>query len=171
MGYYVETQDVNITVKAGNLAVAYLALLELNKHDELKRGGSFGGPLETKWFSWMPQDLSTLGDLKGVIADLGFEVEYIDGDLSIGHYSNKTGQEDLLFDAIAPFVEKGSYAIWRGEDNEYYKWEFDGKKMVIIPGDQQIVWLMDRGYSALDSWQQTQDMLALMSIDKENNNA
>lgn len=166
MGYYVNTEDINIIVPKDLLAPAYQAVLDLNKNDDLKRGGSYGpGEKREHWFSWMPQDLSTLTDLQDVLTTLGFEdTDYNEaGDLVLGSYNNKTGQEDLFLDAIAPFVEEGSYAIWKGEDDTYYKWEFNDGKMLVIPGEVEVTWFPDKAYSAMDDWRRTQEMMAEFS--------
>jgi len=163
MGYYVNTEDINITVPKDLLEPAYQAVIEMNKNDDLKRGGSYGpGDKREFWFSWMPQDLSTLTDLQDVLTSLGFEdTDYNEaGDLVLGHYNNKSGQEDLFLDVIAPFVQSGSYAIWKGEDGEFYKWDFSDGKMLVIPGEVEITWHTESGYSALDSWKRSQEMMA-----------
>jgi len=38
----------------------------------------------------------------------------------------KIGQEDLLFDAIAPWVREGSYIEMSGEDDAMWRWVFRG---------------------------------------------
>ena len=160
MGYYVTTEDINIIVPKDLLEPAYKAVLAMNEDDNLKRGGSHGSERKF-WFSWMPEDLSTLTDLKEVLENLGFETYYTDaGNLALGHYDNKTGQEDLFLDAIAPFVQEGSYAIWKGEDNSFYKWEFNDGKMLVIPGEMEITWITESAYTALDSWRNSQAIMA-----------
>jgi hypothetical protein len=160
MGYYVTTEDINIIVPKDLLEPAYKAVLAMNEDDNLKRGGSHGAERKF-WFSWMPEDLSTLTDLKAVMENLGFETYYTDaGNLALGHYDSKTGQEDLFLNAIAPFVQEGSYAIWKGEDNSFYKWEFNDGKMLVIPGDMKITWLTDLAYTALDAWKNSQAIMA-----------
>ena len=160
MGYYVNTEDINIIVSKDLLEPAYKAVLAMNEDDNLKRGGSYGSERKF-WFSWMPEDLSTLTDLKAVMENLGFETYYTDaGNLSLGHYDSKTGQEDLFLDAIAPFVQEGSYAIWKGEDNSFYKWEFNDGKMLVIPGEMEITWMTEKAYTALDAWNHSQEMMA-----------
>lgn len=175
MGYYVNTEDINIVIPKDLLEPAYKAVLAMNENDDLKRGGSFGPKSERKcWFSWMPEDLSTLPDLKAVLLDLGFEdTNYnANGDLVLGHYNNKTGQEDLFLHTIAPFVEEGSYAIWKGEDNAFYKWEFDGDAMKVIPGEIEVSWNYEGAYSAMEAWKRQQELFAAFSVKlKENNNA
>lgn len=39
----------------------------------------------------------------------------------------KLGDDKLLFDTIAPYVEAGSYIEMDGEDGEIWRWIFDGK--------------------------------------------
>ena len=160
MGYYVTTEDINISIPKDLLEPAYKAVLAMNENDELKRGGSHGAERKF-WFSWMPEDLSTLTDLKEVLETLGFETYYTDaGNLSLGHYDSKTGQEDLFLDAIAPFVQEMSYAIWKGEDNSFYKWEFNDGKMLVIPGEMEITWMTENAYTALDAWRNSQAIMA-----------
>ena len=161
MGYYVTTEDINIIVPKDLLEPAYKAVLAMNEDDNLKRGGSHGAERKF-WFSWMPEDLSTLTDLKEVLENLGFDTNYNEaGDLVLGHYDSKTGQEDLFLDAIAPFVQEMSYAIWKGEDNSFYKWEFNDGKMLVIPGEMEITWMTENSYTALDAWRNSQRIMAV----------
>ncbi len=175
MGYYVNTEDINILVPKDFLEPAYKAVLAMNDYDSsLKRGGSYGPNAERKyWFSWMPEDLSKLADLQAVLLNLGFEdTEYNErGDLVLGCYNNKSGQEDLFLEAIAPFVEEGSYAIWKGEDDTFWKWEFNDGKMLVIPGDREIVWLPENAYTPTESHSQTAAMIAKLTADMKKEQA
>lgn len=129
MGYYVNGNG-QLRIKKENLGKAYDALMALqDAPPKAKRGGrSGGGEAPRFWYSWMPENLRTLTDTKAVFAELGFEVnDDENGDLVIGGYDNKTGQEDVFFAAAAPFIEEGDYE-WTGEDGVFWKWEFyDGK--------------------------------------------
>jgi len=174
MGYYVNTEDINVVVPKDLLEDAYEAICDLNQHDDLKRGGSRGpGPDKSEnkfWFSWMPEDIAAAcPDLLSVVSTLGFDdSEYDkDGNLVLGHYSNKTGQEDLLIDAIAPFVQEGSYVIWKGEDDTYYKWEFNDGKMLVIPGEVEVTWHPERAYTAMDEWKRTAEMIESLRLGYE----
>ena len=169
MGYYVTTEDINIIVPKDLIEPAYKAVLAMNEDDNLKRGGSHGSERKF-WFAWMPEDLSTLADLHAVMENLGFDTHYGEaGELVLGHYDSKTGQEDLFLDAIAPFVQEGSYAIWKGEDNSFYKWEFNDGKMLVIPGEMEITWITESAYTALDAWRNSQRIMAMFqrSLDAE----
>ena len=140
MGYYVSGGG-NLVIKQENLAAAYEALMALNDApDDAKRGGSWGGGGTGKtasWFSWMPSDLRTLPDTESVFRELGFVVSNDeDGNLIIGCYDNKTGQEEVFFAAAAPFIENGEYE-WTGEDGSFWEWEFIDGKMYQRDGTRQ----------------------------------
>ena len=47
--------------------------------------------------------------------------------ISINFCGEKSGDDLILFDAIAPFVEPGSMIEMLGEDGAKWRWIFDGK--------------------------------------------
>ena len=135
MGYYITLTGSSFTIPKEKLDDAYKALCELNKHDELKRGGSYGpredgsyGRTEV-WFAWMDGDYpSKCKNAEEVFNALGFETsETSEGALSLDYYESKTGDEDCFLDAVAPFVDLGSTLEWRGEDGEMWRDLFNGK--------------------------------------------
>lgn len=135
MGYYVNGHG-SIRIKAENLDSCYKALVGLNDYDG-KRGGTWGKEGQiAAWFSWMPQDLSTIPDTKSMWEELGFSTEIDDsnGDLVIFAYDNKTGQEEIFAEAAAPFVVPGSEFYWTGEDGMMYRWSFDGVAFYVSEG-------------------------------------
>lgn len=129
MGYYVSTREVDVTVPADKVDAAFEAVKELNKHDNMKRGGSWGATGRSQaWFSWMDPDYDkTAAGLADVFTMLGFEdSEYREDDTFVlGAYDSKTGQEDLFLETIAPFVADGSHIMWEGEDGELWVNVFD----------------------------------------------
>ena len=148
MGYYVDTAEQSMLIKKDQFDNCYKAMCKINDNDDVKRGGGWNNsgvtsedprPKElnyhpAKWFSWMNADYpNTCKNMIEILQALGFEEIRFnkEGDLIHLGYSSKAGQEDLFFDAIGPFVEKGSYLNWRGEDNEIWQWAFDGNKMKI----------------------------------------
>jgi len=58
-------------------------------------------------------------DAEGNISDIWFHRE-------------KLGDEDALFQVIAPYVKEGSYIQMCGEDNSMWRWTFNGKECVEI---------------------------------------
>lgn len=144
MGYYVDTGEQSIIIKKDQFDNCYKAMCELNSQNDLKRGGCWrpnGDEVKTKhekwdedkWFSWLPWNYpETCKDFIAILHEIGFENLNYDeeGNLIGFYYSNKTGQEDLFFIAIAPYITKDSYINWRGEGGEMWQWYFDGEKMI-----------------------------------------
>jgi hypothetical protein len=142
MGYYVDIFDQNFTLKKEHHEAAFKKVCELNDFDDLKRGG--GGELynqprpegmsyhPAKWFSWMAADYpSECKDLVEVLNMIGFDViEDEAGDIQALYYNDKTGQEELFFSAISEYVVPGSYICWKGEDDTYWRWYFDGEMQI-----------------------------------------
>ena len=120
---------------------SYKALCDLNKKDHLKRGGSWGGELNSesprpsgldyhpaRWFSWMDANYpAKCKDWKQIMEMLGFDFSgenqttMSDGRKATAYhlnYDSKTGQEELFLNALSPFAE-GSIT-WRGEEGEVW---------------------------------------------------
>lgn len=133
MGYEVHTIDGQLMIKKENQQRGYELVCELNVHDELKRGGAWGGkpfvrPVNSKslaqdpgkWFAWMPWNYDEVyGNLEEILDALGFYCDHTDeGDLIVEGYGwNKSGQEELFLQALAPLVENGGFLVWAGEDD------------------------------------------------------
>lgn len=59
------------------------------------------------------------------------EFDPITGDLTDIHFiGEKLGDEKILFQALAPFVDKGSFIEMEGEDGDLWRWTFDGQQMI-----------------------------------------
>jgi len=123
MGYYVHITYSNAVIPAENLPAALDALRELDARDDLKSGGSSAG---AKWFSWMNDfDLANAPSVASVLERLGFDVSEDEwGGLSIEGYEDKTGDEGIFIQTLAPYIETGSHVEWQGEDGEAYRWHF-----------------------------------------------
>jgi hypothetical protein len=81
-------------------------------------------------FSWVDRDFATRCDnFHDIMDEWRWEPEYDDdGNVdNIEFTGEKIGDDKVLFDAIAPFVESGSYIEMLGEDGTRWKWKFDGK--------------------------------------------
>ena len=143
MGYYIETENVNVIISAANVPAAFEAVKALNKRDELKGGGRFPkrGLPEDNWFAWMPWNYDqTVESIADVFQLLGFEHSSIDDDgyFHLSWYNSKTGDEEHFLNAIAPYVESGSVIEWRGEDNERWRNHFlDGQMRTEHP---EVTW-------------------------------
>lgn len=138
MGYYVRGQSYNFRIKAGQDKAIMDALRELNTHDELKHGGSYsGGSKKEAWFSWMNEFDWSQDNVVEFLKAAGFEVTLDENDDIINlSYDSKTGQEDLYLTVMAPFIEDGSSIEWCGEDDQQWRWSFEGGKMYNQVGER-----------------------------------
>lgn len=87
--------------------------------------------LKDKRYSWVDDNFHKINDLKDILEawrwSPGFN-EAGSGDIEeIEFTGEKAGDDFVLFDAIASFVEKGSFIEMVGEDGEMWRWLFDGK--------------------------------------------
>ena len=142
MGYHVNLISSDVFIPAEFTQAAFDAVCALNAKNDLKYGGRFGGyhpfekPADTnsngdpdRWFSWLPWNYDEIcEDIVDVLDLLGFSVDVdLDGCVYVYGYDSKSGQEDLFFKTLAPYI-RGSQMTWMGEDSEFYVWVFeDGK--------------------------------------------
>jgi hypothetical protein len=155
MGYYAHTTDVSFRIKKENLDAAYQAAIELNNHNELKTGGSYGGgvpdpipegPNPYRRFGWVDWDYHLkCKDLSEVLGMFGFESFFDDeGDIVNLHYPDDkiSGGEEELLKCLAPYVESNSYVCWRGEDDGIWRLDF-------IDGEA-----FERGGQLVEQWEE-----------------
>ena len=135
MGYYVNGRG-EISIKKERMEELYKAFVAMNDFsDEVKNGGSWSsGEKESSNFSWMPSDLSTLGNAITIINHLGFETSEDSTHFVIISYEGKIGQEDIFFAVAAPFVDDGGWFEWEGEDHSFWSWSFDGGRLLQADG-------------------------------------
>jgi hypothetical protein len=127
MGYRISLEDVKFRIRADRKADALAAAKQL-KSVEQKVGNGGNGTI--RWFSWMNGvDLSEIQTLEEMLESWRYET-VIDADgnvVDLSFLGEKIGQEDLLWQAIAPFVEPGSFIEMSGEDGAHWRWIFDGE--------------------------------------------
>lgn len=112
MGTYINI-NAYVVMKPENEQLAVQAVRDLNKRDDLKRGGGFGGDKRSVWFSWMPEHyedrIHSIEDIFGGEM-LGFNVyKRVDDNGNYVYdmsYNDKWGQHELFFIAIGPFMEE-----------------------------------------------------------------
>ena len=83
----------------------------------------------------MKEDFSQYATLEEALGEMGFSVKH-EGDwlTFVGWHGDKQGQEDLLMESIAGYVEHGSFVNWIGEDCERYRWEFISQRLLVREG-------------------------------------
>ena len=140
MGYCMTQRDSMFTIKKENKEAALEAIKELAKPEKMEGKASGGrwscgsnGKREEIFYSWVTtSDFLNASCLEDAIRAWRWclESDNDSGDV-IGIYfeGEKLGNDEILFDAIAPFVEEGSFLEMSGEDGALWRWSFDGKEM------------------------------------------
>jgi len=133
MGYCMEQHGGEFFIAAEDQAKALAAAKQLFDDVNSKgRGGSYSGGQKTaSWFSWVDTktalNTSTLADM---FDEWGWSVEEDeDGNINgLWFDRDKIGQEELLFQTIAPWVKSGSYVEMHGEDGTMWRWCWENGK-------------------------------------------
>lgn len=122
-------------IKKDNHAKALEAIKSLAGKETISDGSG-------RHFSWVDtEDFIEATSLYDAIAVWGWEPEEAErgGDIiGISFIREKLGDEEVLFNAIAPYVEADSYIEMQGEDGERWRWVFDGK--ICKEVSAKIVW-------------------------------
>lgn len=123
MGYCVNLIDADF--KIPETTDVLQALKDLNHQPGIEKNGGSYGPngVRVKWFSWMPPDYDqTVTSVQEVFDLLGFETDTSDPSyVALVGYDNKSGQEELFLETVAPYMCIGSHVTWRGEDGALWK--------------------------------------------------
>ena len=131
MGYYMEMTDSRFKVKKENFKKALESLKSVFVPENMNCRDYIGGK-EYPHFSWV--------DTKTVIesASIGKALEEIrytpvynnNGDIcNVEFTGQKYGSKAVFFDALAPYVEDGSYIAFDGEDGDAWEWRFNNGKV------------------------------------------
>lgn len=133
MGYCMEQRDVNFFIAKKNHEKALAAIKALDKNVDEQGGGSisYGGNIKRNYAWVTTEEYLNAKTLEEAIEAWRWEV-ILDKEGNIGglsFYREKLGDDEILFNAIAPYVKKGSFIEMIGEDGTIWRWQFDGKKM------------------------------------------
>jgi hypothetical protein len=147
MGYYVQIMESDAYVPADKIEAACRGIEPMMQPEHVAehgQGGSWeGGNYKEVWYSWIDTqtciDLLADNDLAGFIEHWGFYTDTdADGDIYIGGYDSKTGQEEYMLQNLAPFIASGTSIKWRGEDGNMWADFFENGKM--FEKSAKIVW-------------------------------
>ena len=132
MGYYVDMR-MNVLVPKDKIDDCLKAINALHEPARVAADGSggrfAGGQKKVAWYSWVnnPENgaFPSLGD---ALSEWRYEWE--EGDEGINIYAfigEKWGDDELLFNAIAPYVEGD--ILCHGEDGNLWGYEFEDGKL------------------------------------------
>jgi hypothetical protein len=132
MGYCISQADSKFFVAAKDIPAMMDSIrdLALPRHENEQRGGQWAeGQKKASWFSWVDMSFSQAATIEEMFKCWRWNIcSNENGDIDeIEFRGEKLGQDDVLFNAIAPFVKKDSFIEMTGEDGARWRWVFDGK--------------------------------------------
>ena len=154
MGYYVDTLDFNIVITKDKFdkAIEHFHSL-MTRVDECGRGGQFKDGEKVKtWYAWVTTSavLEALDfedkaqALIKAFREWGYEFEKTTDGSEIRSINlvcremSKWGDDEHLWNAIAPVLDHNHYIKWCGEENDYWQYKFSDGTLNESSG--QIVW-------------------------------
>ena len=142
MGYYVNLRSAHFHVPETWSVLQVLK--DLNKRDDLKQGGTYQSGQKTEsWFRGIgPNYDEKCTSVQEVFYELGFDTKILDEPwgkaVSLEYYDGKAGQQELFCRAVAPFMDKGSYIEWLGEDGAEEVWVVqDGELKLLVRKEEK----------------------------------
>ena len=120
MGYYINQRDSYFRMNKKNFAKALKAIKALANY----KGDMICGD----HFSWVDPAFVDSPDIKDALKMWRWDAEFDkDGNIEGIRFSGEKygGDEVIMLNAIAPYVETGSYIEMQGEQGEIWRWVFD----------------------------------------------
>lgn len=133
MGYCMDVRDSKFFISVKNKEKALRAIKDLQHRVKEGGGCSYCGGKEDRSFSWVTtSEFVNAKTLKEAMVAWRWEVsEDTDENVnSIYFDGEKLGDDAILFEAIAPYVKKGSFIEMNGEDGCIWQWQFNGKTCI-----------------------------------------
>jgi hypothetical protein len=120
MGYYVSTVSSKFTFKPGTDLTTVLQDVQKNMFSD-RNGKDIA---DVAWYSWTnSRECRAATDIYQIIEQFFETVDIADDRMSFEVYvDNKIGQEDVLLEFLAPYLEDGSHLRYRGEDGDLFGW-------------------------------------------------
>jgi hypothetical protein len=127
MGYCISQGETQFHIKAAHKAAALAAVRRLARDERAMSRGSSQGD---RWYSWVTTDDFYLAKTLEVALSAWRWDATIHGNthdiVGLQFNGEKSGDDEVLFSAIAPFVTDGSYIQMSGEDGAVWRWVFKG---------------------------------------------
>jgi hypothetical protein len=113
MGYYIYLQDYKFCITEDNIPLAHQAVINVFQlQHKYNTPQDFVNMLELN-FDWYA-GLNEVGDISMITCDGGI----------------KFRDSDVLFETLAPYVNRGSFLEIEDSEGGRWKWGFDGKGML-----------------------------------------
>ena len=149
MGYYIRTNTSNFRIRKDNLSKFWEIVTHLMSDEQLAKNGNVifpDQPMKKMYYSWIDTHMARKAIQNQDIFRFFFEWRYelmndeenedfICSHIMIEGGESKIGDEELLFEAIAPIVENGSYIEVIGEDGERFRWSWNNGKLYVADAE------------------------------------
>ena len=122
MGYYIYQVDQNFKIKKEDIQKAWDSLLKIFRIEKKTIYDSSG-----YHYSWIDTDTVLNAEtFEEALSEARFDIKTNNSGDVIEIYFNgeKLGDEEIILNSIAPYVESGSYITFEGEEGERWKWKF-----------------------------------------------
>ena len=125
MGYCMSQQEATFNMAAKDFPAALKAIQDLHGEETIADSGG-------RHFSWVGYKFHEIDDMVKMMAEWRWDLELDSAGNAVGisFQGEKLGDDQVLFNAIAPWVKKGSYIQMQGEDGSIWRWTFNGKTCV-----------------------------------------
>ena len=125
MGYCMSQREADFAIHAKDFDKALKAIQGLHGSESIADSGG-------RHFSWVGYEFYKIANLAKMMEEWRWDLELDEDGNAVGiHFQGeKIGDDQVLFDAIAPWVKEGSYIEMHGEDGAIWRWTFDGEKCI-----------------------------------------
>ena len=134
MGYCMDQTDSKFHIPASKFTDALAAVKALMLDTASMSGGSWtGGDKVERWYALVnTESVLEAETLTDALYAWRWRAYTNDSeDIAIIYFhGEKSGQDDILFKAIAPYVTAGSHVAMHGEDGAVWRWYFDGTNCI-----------------------------------------
>jgi hypothetical protein len=134
MGYCISVLKADVKILAVNQIWALKAVQSLHGKET-----QCGKPPR---FSWVSDGFHKIDNLKDILREWRWAASYDKKQniVSLEFTGEKYGDDAVLFDALAPFIEAGGEIHFTGEDGDQWKYLFDGKCRTEKQGKVEVKW-------------------------------
>lgn len=129
MGYYISIQNIDVKIRHSNKTACMEAIRGLVGKETIKDGSG-------RHFSWVDRDFSSKRNLREMMKCWRWSCKNKGNFFVVEEFlGEKYGDDELLFTALAPYIEAGSEIHFIGEDGDQWKYVFDGKSLKELRGN------------------------------------
>ena len=134
MGYCIKMTDSNFVITKENFEKALKSLKDVFVPKNMTCYDYINGK-KYPHFSWVnTKNVLESTKLGEALEEIRYTPTYNENDdiCNVEFTGEKYGDEEIFFNALAPYVESGSYLCFEGEDGDTWRWDFNNEKVKYI---------------------------------------